>query len=101
MYTEIFDDQGDFKAMSAAEKWLRNRGFSIGSPERGNPRGLLHGDFLISKWRNLSAQEILDLHGTMKGNMRDGPIQVDIFDHAPADAIAAVKRTPYDEEEIK
>jgi hypothetical protein len=94
-YRKDFTETDDFKAVYAAEAWLRERGFSVGSMCRGSPRGILFGDITIAKWRNLSRQDVLDLHGVMKGNehgeMRHGPVTVEIFDHAPADAIAAVK----------
>ena len=94
-FIKEFPKNGDFGALYEAEGWLRERGFSVGSVCRGYPRGIMHGDCQIAKWRNLDKSEILALHGVMKGNehgeMRGNDVTVEIFDHAPADAIAAIK----------
>jgi hypothetical protein len=74
----VFEQKGDFQAVAAAEDWCRERGISVGSMERGNPRGLLRGDFAIAKWRNLSVQERIDLDGAMTGDMRNGPVIIRI-----------------------
>ncbi|MCE5180502.1 MAG: hypothetical protein LLG15_01750 [Betaproteobacteria bacterium] len=74
----VFDQTGDFKAKDAAEDWCQANGISVGSTERGKPRGLLRGDFIISKWHNMSAAEIAELDGRMTGNMRHGPVIVEI-----------------------
>lgn len=74
----VFEQAGDFLAMYAAEDWCRLNGVSYGSAERGSPRGLLRGDFNISKWRNLSLQDRADLHGRMTGDMRNGPVMIEM-----------------------
>ena len=76
MVTHIFDQTGTFQAAYAAEDWCRANGYSIGSAERGSPRGLLKGDYVIAKWRNLSKAERAALHGTMEGDMRNGPVVI-------------------------
>lgn len=73
-----FRAEGEFAAMYEAQDWCRARGISVGSAERGSPRGLLVGDYLIAKWRNLNAAERTALHGTMEGDMRVGPVRVHI-----------------------
>lgn len=73
-----FADVGDFEAMYAAEQWCADNGYSVGAGQRGSPRGLLRGDFVIMKWRNLSAQERAELDGTMTGDMRNGPVTVSV-----------------------
>lgn len=94
-YYKEFTGAGDFTAMGAAESWLQSRGFSVGSTCRGHPRAILFGDYSIAKWRNLNGEEILALHGVMRGNhrgeMRLGPITVELFESAPPRAIAAFK----------
>lgn len=54
-----------FTATNAAEAWLEDRGYSVGSMCVGSPRGILKGDFLISKWRGLSSKQILELDGML------------------------------------
>lgn len=79
---QFFNEAGDFKAMYAAEAWCAENGISVGSSERGNPRCLMRGDFAIAKWRNLSAAERKECHGVMTGDMRNGPVTVEMFDPA-------------------
>jgi hypothetical protein len=83
---KTFDQPGDFEAMYAAEAFLAAAGFSVGSTQRGDPRGIMFGDYDIAKWRNLNGREREALHGTMTGNMREGPVTVRIFEKAPEDA---------------
>jgi len=76
---KTFDQQGDFAAARAAENWLHEGGYSVGSSERGAPRGIMRGDVLIAKWRNLSRRERATLDGQMTGDMRNGPVTVELF----------------------
>lgn len=78
----FFNESGDFKAMNAAEDWCTENGISVGSAERGSPRCLMRGDFAVAKWRNLSASERQECHGVMTGDMRNGPVTVELFDAA-------------------
>jgi hypothetical protein len=83
---KTFDQPGDFEAMHAAETFLETAGFSVGRMQRGDPRGILFGDFDIAKWRNLNARERAGLHGHLIGDMRAGPVTIRIFEKAPQDA---------------
>lgn len=75
----VFNSDGtDFSAMRDAEKWCEDNGISVGRMQAGCPRGLLRGDFDIAKWRNLDKWDILQLDGTMKGDMRHGPVVVEL-----------------------
>ncbi len=74
--TRVFQQTGDFVAMHLAEDWCKDQGISVGSGERGRPRGLLRGDFTIAKWRNLNENERAALDGEMTGDMRNGPITI-------------------------
>ncbi len=49
--TFTFAGVEDFEAMYKAEAFLSERGFSVGSNQRGDPRGILHGEYIIAKWR--------------------------------------------------
>ena len=74
----VFLQTGDFKALYAAEDWCHERGISMGSVQRGSPRGLMRGDFDIEKWRNLSPSDRYALDGRMTGDMRNGPVIINI-----------------------
>lgn len=76
--TIVFDHQGDFAAMYAAELWCAKNGISSGSCQQGAPRGLLYGNIQIAKWRNLNAKERAALDGQMKGDMRNGPVTIEM-----------------------
>ncbi len=83
---KTFAQTGDFEANTAAEHFLEQAGFSVGTMQRGDPRGIMFGDCVISKWRNLHHLEKQAMHGQMTGNMREGPITVTIFESAPQEA---------------
>ncbi|MBG6083176.1 hypothetical protein [Rubrivivax gelatinosus] len=74
----VFPQTEAFEATWAAERWCSERGISVGGAQRGAPRGLLYGDFVIAKWRNLRRDEIAALHGRMTGDPRHGPVIIDI-----------------------
>lgn len=76
---KTFHEQGDFAACAAADQWLYDNGYSVGSPQRGAPRGIMRGDALIAKWRNLTPRERATLDGQMTGDMRSGPVVIEIF----------------------
>jgi hypothetical protein len=79
---KVFDGSGDFVAVRAAEAWCATNGLSVGRMQRGDPRGLLRGDYDIQKWRNLNAAERRALSGTMTGDMRNGPVIVELKEAA-------------------
>jgi hypothetical protein len=85
----LFGQSGDFAASNAAEAWCEANGYAVGQAERGAPRAIKHGEWLVSKWRNLSAAQQLDVDGLMTGDMRHGPVTVEIFDTAPHAATPA------------
>lgn len=73
-------DGTSFSATTEAEKWLRERGFSIGSMCMGEPRGLLREQGVwIHKWRNLSSADKELLDGVITSdNHRDGEVTVNL-----------------------
>ena len=82
---KIFKGNGeDFSATHEAEAWCRENGYSIGTMQNYAPRGILKGAYDIAKWRNLSSKEIAALDGEARGNPREGPITVEIYDREPA-----------------
>ena len=73
-----FTGSADWEAVKRAEKWCEENGISVGRMQRDDPRGLLYGSHDIQKWRNLSANHRATLDGTMTGDMRNGPVVVEI-----------------------
>lgn len=74
----VFKDVGTFAAVRAAEDWCAKHGLSVGAMERDKPRGILFGDYAIAKWHNLRQADKDALHGTMTGDMRNGPVTVTV-----------------------
>ena len=78
-----FNQTGTFQAMYAAEAWCRENGISVGQSCATGPTGLLFGKFdWIAKWRNLAPKERAELHGTMSGDFREGPVVISLKDDA-------------------
>ncbi len=75
-----FNQTEDFVAVHAAEAWCVKHGFSFGFMQGSSPRGLKHGNYSIMKWRNLTTDDIAGLDGRMEGNMRNGPVTIEIKD---------------------
>jgi hypothetical protein len=86
-FTKTFEQAGTFQAFYAAQQWLTKRGYSFGSTCRDQPTGILKGDFIIAKWRNLTQQEIEQLDGRMTGDTREGPVTITLME-APAQEAA-------------
>jgi len=83
----------EFSSDELAESALKRAGFSVGIRQRGAPRGILHGNYLISKWRNLDQQHREMLHGEMN---RPGPVGTQTTvtlkaGHVPTAAITALQ----------
>lgn len=102
-----FDEPGEFESLRAAEKWLKDRGFSLGTLQRGAPIGVMLGDCDISKWRNLDADERAEMHGvltTASGSFREGAITFYIRDDVSEEVRSALaarltrERTDHDDD---
>lgn len=89
MKSKTFSQTGPFTAVTAAEEYLRKRGFTVGQMQGDAPRGIRLGDCNIPKWRSLTTSDIRALHGAITGNSRNGPITVDLFDTATPEACRA------------
>lgn len=76
---KTFHDQGEFAAKAAATQWLHENGYSVGSSCVGCPCGIMRGDVFIAKYRNLTPREKATLDGQMTGDMRNGPVVIEIF----------------------
>ncbi|MYM92446.1 hypothetical protein [Duganella vulcania] len=80
-----FNQQGTFQALYAAQAWCEEHGISYGQSCAGGPTGLLFGHWdWIAKWRNLTVKERAALHGTIEGDMREGPVVIVLKDAAVA-----------------
>lgn len=63
-----------FSGYDACKEWIEANGYSYGSMQRGDPIGVVKGDASISKWRNLSKEDIAELDGQFQatsGSPRD------------------------------
>lgn len=82
-FTKSFENTGDdWSGYSAAIKFLEKHGFSYGSMQREDPIGLVKGDVLISKWRNLDKKDIKALDGMIRfkdGSPRNGIAIIDLY----------------------
>lgn len=78
MIRETFSGTETFEAMRKAEAWCEERGLSVGRNDRFDMRGILLGKFNIAKWHNLNHAHRMALHGVMSGDMRTGPVHVDL-----------------------
>lgn len=77
---KTFTADKDFEAMYQAEAWLTQNGYSYGSAERSAPRGIMKGEnTYIEKWSRYSKAEQEAFDGLMTGDMRHGPVTVEIF----------------------
>lgn len=76
----VFPDSAPFAALKAAEFWCHNNGIAFGSLQGDAPRGLHRGQAVIAKWHTLTAAEIAALDGRMTGDMRNGPVTIDLLD---------------------
>ena len=95
MRTSIsFDNVGDFEATRAAESWLKNRGFAIGSMQGDEPRAIWHDACYISKWRGLSVAERREMHAFLEGDGRAGPVKIWLCRAATSEAREAFNCDP-------
>jgi hypothetical protein len=94
VFSRTFEGEPDkpFSALTQAESFLAERGFSFGPGCAASRKaGILFGsDWVIAKWRNLTPLERHRCHGVIEGDRRNGPVTVSIFFSAPALALAAV-----------
>lgn len=76
---KVFDTiGGNFEACREAEEWCSERGISVGAMEREKPRALLNEPCCIGKWSKLSGPERRQMDGTMTGDMRHGPVTIEL-----------------------
>lgn len=79
-----FPASGTFEAFYAAEEYLKQLDYSVGSMCSGEPIGFKHGNLHIAKWYNLSKEEKAQLDGVMipEPDFREGGVVI-IFLNPP------------------
>ncbi len=91
-------DLTDFWNKTAAEIYLKSRGFSVGPQEGSNPIGVYFGRANIAKWSKIDPESMNDLHGKLEaenGDWRRGAVTISIRPDAPSSVIEAF-RAPID-----
>lgn len=60
------EDAQAYTALNEAKRYLTALGYSVGSVQRGAPIAAMYGDdWVVQKWRNLSASEKKNTHATI------------------------------------
>jgi hypothetical protein len=78
---KIFKHNGQaFSAISEAEKWCKENGYSVGTMCAEYPMGIKKGNYHIEKWRNLSSEDIDKLDGHISGEFRSGDVTITLKD---------------------
>lgn len=73
----------DFSAIRAAESYLKEIGFSMGSMEGKCPIGVHQGDLFISKWTRMTTDEQNALDGALESaDFREKDVILTISDGA-------------------
>ena len=80
---KIFEQTGTFEAYDAAKTWLKENGYSYGPSCGFEPVAIMKGEYCIAKWRNLTKTERAQSHGTIRGDLRNGPIIVNVNNEPP------------------
>jgi hypothetical protein len=75
-FIKTFTGDNTFDAYHAACAWLELNGYSHGPTSIDGPVAIFKGDCVVSKWRNLSAEERQAVDGLLCGDTRNGPIRV-------------------------
>ena len=83
--TKSFKEEGTFQSMYAAQKWVKEQGYTYGSNSAIEPTAIMQGDYysynLPHKMKNFTAKEKRSVHGIMQGDIREGPVTVIIYNN--------------------
>lgn len=80
LFTKTFSSPDTFVAYHDAEKWLQDRGFSVGRMQGPEPVGIKRGDYDIQKWRNINSNDRELLDGLIVGDdKRNGPVTINLY----------------------
>lgn len=70
----VFNKDGDFEAINAAEAYAREKGYSCGSIDGTNPVGVARGECYVGKWHTMLHEHHRNLSGVILSNdFRHGP----------------------------
>ena len=79
---KTFKVDGTFRSYYAATAWLNENGYSYGSMCMDMPIGIVKGDAIIAKWRNLTKSDIATLDGRITSNdFREGEVTIEIYNN--------------------
>ncbi len=89
----------EFPNAAFASAALKKAGCSLGRLQRDAPRGILHGEYDIQKWRNLRTDDRDALHGIMVKRFygTGGPVVIKLYKKCPDEVrkIIAEESTGY------
>jgi hypothetical protein len=82
---QTFQVPGTFESMYAAQAWIKSLGYDYGSNSGGStPTAVMKGDYqsydLPLKMKNFTPAQVKMIHGRMIGDMRNGPVKVQIYE---------------------
>ena len=81
--TKSFTVPGTFQSMYAAQKYVKELGYDYGSTSAMEPTAIMKGNYgdydLPQKMKNFTAKEKKMVHGIIYGDMREGPVNVHIY----------------------
>ena len=87
-FVQTFEAAGNnYEALNEAIDFLNGHGFMCGPTQNGSPIGVMYGDVTVAKWRDLSAEDIADLHGRLESkgpSFSTGPITFRARPDAPS-----------------
>ena len=87
-----FESSKEWHALMLADQFLKSNRYSRGDMQRGAPMGILKGDYVIGKWRNLSECEKYQLDGRVEAeSFRNGPVVVFLKDEKPLEITISTK----------
>jgi hypothetical protein len=67
----------DFSATHAAESWLKENGFSLGTMCSPEPRAIMKGEVFLPKWHHFSTKDHASFDGVATAtNWRTGDVTV-------------------------
>ena len=76
----VFTGTKDFEAFHLAADYAEQMGYSVGSLQRDSPVGLKKGNYIVSKWRNLSSKDKQELDGMLiSRDFRKGPVTLKVL----------------------
>lgn len=76
----IFENKGTFEAYYAAEHWVSEKRYEMGSSSIDGPIGITKGPYNMPyKWRNMTMRQRKSVDGIIVGELREGPVVILMF----------------------